>query len=130
MSCTSGIDYMWLLENKMRLGIAVSEEKHLHSCSFNCKFTASDANTSPAADLLRVKYSTLSLKVSRLCVTQSRRKWEINVWKNAHFSIKCYPLTIITFTVMIVPLCQNLYYLLNLFDCEYVTKVNRTRIGS
>ena len=59
----------------------------------------------------------------------SRRKYEICVWKIAHFGIKYFPLTIITFTVMFVLLCLNLYYLLNLFYCTNETKVNRTGIG-
>ena len=60
----------------------------------------------------------------------SRIKYEICVWKIAHLGIKYFPLTIITFTVMLVPLCLNLYYFLNMFYCTNVTKVNRTRIGS
>ena len=60
----------------------------------------------------------------------SRRKYEICVWKIAHFGIKYFPLTITTFTVMFVPLCLNLYYFLNLFYCTNETKVNRPRIGS
>ena len=54
----------------------------------------------------------------------------MNVRKIALFRIKYLPLMIITFTVMFVPLCLNLYYFLNVFYCKYVTKVNRTRIGS
>ena len=60
----------------------------------------------------------------------SRRKYEICVWKITHFGIKYFPLTIITFTVIFVPLCLNLYYLLNMFYCTTVTKENRTRSGS
>ena len=60
----------------------------------------------------------------------SRRKYEICVWKIAHFGIKYFPLTIITFTIMFVLLYLNLYYFLNMFYCTNVKKVNRTRIGS
>ena len=65
-----------------------------------------------------------------LFIFLSRRKYEICVWKITHFDIKYLPLTIITFTVMFVLLCLNLYYFLNMFYCTNVTKVNRTRIGS
>ena len=46
------------------------------------------------------------------------RNYEMNVWKISHFSIKYFPLTNITFTVMFVPIveinekCQSLAFVI------------------
>ena len=52
---------------------------------------------------------------------------DMYVWNVTHFSSKYFPLTIMTFIVMFVLLCLNLYYFLNLFDSTNVKKVDRTR---
>ena len=77
---------------------------------------------------IRIECSTRKAQLKKGEV--SRRKYEICVWKITHFGIKYFPLTIITLTVMFVPLRLNLYYFQNMFYCTNVTKVNRTRIGS
>ena len=57
----------------------------------------------------------------------SRRKYEINVWKIASFSIEYFNLTIIT--LLFAPLCFKFVLPLNLFYSPNVTKMNRSRIG-
>ena len=46
-----------------------------------------------------------SLLILRYRRKLSSRKDEINVWEIANFSSKYFPLTVIAFTVMFVPLC-------------------------